>query len=218
MAELSINELKKYYNGDIILLTNENIKIDGCITIMTEINPIILRMHIDEFVDIKSYDQIMYLDSDIIPLKRINELWTDEKIGAAAVATTIEQYSLSNKSRFMTSYMSAEEIEKFGKNLGLCNGTFTVPINNKNIVFFKSWRDLCYSKKEEHKYFGQDQASFCKIIMNSFEYIEYARDLVCGPSCFFNMKKDGALYHFIKGIPEYKLNKMEKMIKSTYII
>jgi lipopolysaccharide biosynthesis glycosyltransferase len=206
LVKINIEQLKKFHSGDIILLTDCDVSIHDVKIYKYVGNPIIGRMCIDKYINIKNYDKIMYIDADAIPLSRFNELWD---IKNKDIGVTIQRKKIGqcySRLRWLhTSCMTDEEFNRYKDRYTINAGLFITKIN-----FFEEWRNIIDNKMETP---GIDQAAFNKLMMIKHDYHEFKIDLVSSEKWLFNNKPNGAVFHFLMGSPQEKLNRMKNMIK-----
>jgi hypothetical protein len=205
MVKINVSELKKYYDGEIIILTNDKININNVLTIKCDFHPVTARVHIDEFVNINNFNEIMYLDVDAIPLKKFNNLWDFNcDINASVQDTTIGKCKHPDCKKFHTYFMNDDEIKKHKNKLIINDGVLITRLN-----IYKEWRNLCYTVNEQVT--GISQSALNKILMNNSNYCEI-KELISSELCMHNKIPNGAIHHFISGNIDDKLKRMKKLL------
>lgn len=202
IVKTSINELKKYHSGDIIVLTNNSdIKISGVKFFKYHEDPTIGRAYIDKYVDVNYYDKIMYLDADAIPLKNFYKIWdiSNKNIGVSVQTLKIGQCRYRYKFWF-TEKMNNDEITKYKDRHVINSGVLITKIN-----IFKEWRKIINNKRYE------DQSSLNKLLITgNYEYHEI-KELISSEKWMFNTEPNGSLYHFCDKNVEEKISRIKAM-------
>jgi hypothetical protein len=200
IIKININELKKYYNDDIVLLTDHDIHIPNIRLFKYNGDPTIGRAFIDKYININDYDKIMYLDADAIPLKNFYKIWDINNNDIGVSVQTIKIGQCRNKYKFwFTQKMNNEEITKYSDKYAINSGVLITKIN-----IFEKWRNLINGKYE-------DQSSLNKLlIVGNYKYHEI-KNLISSEKWMFNTKPDGSIYHFCGQDIKEKMSRIKKM-------
>ena len=202
IVKININELKKYYSDDIILLTNNSdIKISNVKSYIYNKDPTIGRAFIDEYINIHDYDKIMYLDADAIPLKNFFKIWDINNKDIGVSVQTLKIGQCKNRYKFwFTQKMSDDEITKYKDRHVINSGVLITKIN-----IFKEWRKIINNNRYE------DQSSLNKLLLTNNSKYHEIKELISSEKWMFNTKPNGSIYHFCDKNVEEKILRIKKM-------
>lgn len=128
------------------------------------------------YVDIKKYDFVLYLDSDVlINTNRINSMLEKYSLEDKIVIQS-DRSTIGGKRGINCGFdlFTETEIIRYGK-IGLCSGVVGFPVNKFDVHFLNIWNT---KNKAEH-YSNSDQGNLhwviAKFYENQFSYIEDTR-------------------------------------------
>lgn len=194
---------KEFYNGDNLKILNVSTISDN-ITYYRNAKPKIV-----EFVNLEEYDQVLYLDCDIlINSNRLNSLlvsWhkSKENIFIQRDITSLRR----NKPYCGSEVLPVEERLKYG------NYAFNAGVITANGRLFKKLCELWNGKNKEHEYQKDDQGNLVFVIVRNFiDIIKYTED-----TTITNRKNDEyrteTILHFLTKSEGAMYSYFEKYIK-----
>lgn len=152
MLKLSLFSLKKYYDGDILILTGKNnhnkLKNEAIfkdikfmeIESKTKFESAINRFNIYKYEKFSDYDAILYLDCDTLIINKLNGIFKKtlkyNKIVLSPEYDIDGIPKLMNSDDFFGKYLyNSEELSQL-KNIGLNSGVFCLPTTKETKLIF----------------------------------------------------------------------------------
>ena len=181
LTEKSIYSLRTNgkYKGDVLILSDSdgddkiNVQEDLLkkygVDVLSKENMWCAKTEIINYVDIDKYDVIVYIDSDVVICKDINDLlysvYKNQNISVQFNGShNIKTKHISQGGKVLTRKQKTE----YG-NVSLCAGVFAIPGGEYGKQFISDW----INEHKKYNYNCDDQANLCKIIIE--KYIENTR-------------------------------------------
>ena len=177
LGQLTIDSLiKTGYDGDIIVLVETPYEFKGAKSVPMNIkgwkhkyDPHMCRARLHHFIDVSSYDVILYLDTDVIVLKNLDDVFNTIK---ANNCFTVFNAPTRLHNLWHIATMNKDDVIKFvnKKTPSICSGIYGLPSSIVKEVF-DSWLSIFDEKIKHSELFVCDQNILCELLYtNKLEY------------------------------------------------
>jgi len=160
------------------------------------------------FIDCSKYDNILYLDIDIIAIRNINRMFCSE---GNKLMYAVEEASMSSDS--FNHFLDEESMQKAALLKGVNSGTFCIP-GAKYELFSETWKQHLSLPVINPGYEWDQPALNVLVLRNEFPCEAYHHQTVYFPLLYsHNYGDETVLYHFnSKGQKEKDFNVMRSYL------
>lgn len=169
LAELSVESLTKTgFDGDIVVLSDRPYNFKGAQTIVLnttfnhKYDPHMCRARLHQYMDVTSYDVVLYLDTDVIAIRDINPIFEEtSKNNCFTVFTAPTRLHKLWHYATMDEHQRAKYLNR--QTPSICSGIYALPASQLNDTF-DLWLRIFDDRSSNPDLFVCDQNVLCEAI------------------------------------------------------